>query len=109
MSDATSTPMEDQPIPMAAPMAPDWQQIALLLLWKLLPATDKVITFAPQDFADLMAAYAPGLPVIFFRPTAESTTLGLLTQDEAQALADKYNAELDEKNVTVGPGSDALQ
>lgn len=110
MTDNDSKPMEDQPLPQAPlQLIPDWQQIALLVLWKLLPASEKMITITPQDFADLLEAYAPGVPVIFFRPTAESTTLGLLTQPEAEKLAAQYDAELAEKAATVGPGSASLQ
>lgn len=110
MTDNDSKPMEDQPMPPPQlQLVPDWQQIALLVLWKLLPASEKTITITPQDFADLMAAYEPGVPVIFFRPTAESTTLGLLTQPEAEKLAAQYDAELAEKAATVGPGSASLQ
>lgn len=105
----TDTPMEDQPEPPRGQLVPDWQQIALLVLWKLLPPSEKTITFTPQDFADLMAAYAPDLPVIFFRPSPEATTLGLLTQAEAEAMSEQYNAELMAKQATPGPGSDALQ
>ena len=110
MTDTESKPLEDQPSPQAPmQLVPDWQQIALLVLWKLLPADAKTITFTPQDFADMMAAYAPDLPVVFFRPSNEATTLGLLTREEAEALAAQYNAELADKAVTPGPGSDALQ
>lgn len=93
--------MTDQPVPEVAKpspvqqLTPDWQQIALLLLWKLLPTTDKTITITPQDFEDVMTAY-PGGPVILFRPTPESTLVGLATMDEAIALAASYNQQLAE-------------
>lgn len=107
--------MTDQPVPAVEQpspvqqLTPDWQQIALLLLWKLLPATEKMITLTPADFADMMAAYAPNPPVVSFRPAPESLTLGLLTQAEAEALAKQYNDELAAKAITPDPGSDALQ
>lgn len=103
-----SIPEVEKPSPVQQ-LTPDWQQIALLLLWKLLPATEKVITLTPADFADMMAAYAPNLPVVSFKPAPDSLTLGLLTQAEAEALAKQYNDELATKAVTPGPGSDALQ
>lgn len=107
--------MTDQPVPAVEQpspvqqLTPDWQQIALLLLWKLLPATEKTIKLTPQDFADMMAAYAPHPPVICFKPSQESTEIGLLPHDEAELLAKQYNDELAAKAVTPGPGSDALQ
>lgn len=89
--------MTEQPIPEAAPvqaqLVPDWQQIAPLLLWKLLPATERSVTLTPADFDELMAAYPDG-PVILFRPTPESTTVGLTSVSEAEALAASYNAAL---------------
>lgn len=101
-------PAVEQPSPIQQ-LTPDWQQIALLLLWKLLPATGRTVTLTPQDFADMLEAHAPNPPVIFFRPSQEATTVGLLTHAEAEALAKQYNDELEAKAVTPGPGSDALQ
>lgn len=106
--------MNDQPVPSVEQpspiqqLTPDWQQIALLLLWKLLPATEKTITLTPQDFADVMAAYPTG-PVILFRPTNEATMVGLATLQEAESLAAAYNRQLAAEAQQNAPTSDALQ
>lgn len=110
MNDNDSNPSVDQPTPLPPPtISPDWQQVALLLLWKLLPADARTIVFTPGDVADMMAAYEPGLPVICFMPSAESTRVGLLTQDEAEAMAATYNAELQAKAASAGPGTETMQ
>lgn len=105
--------MTDQPAPQAdqpAPLyhSPDWQQIALLLLWRLLPATERTITIVPQDMGDLMAAYPEG-PVILFRPTADATTVGLATLAEAEAFAKSYDLQLAIQEAQNAPSTDALQ
>jgi hypothetical protein len=102
--------MTDQPSPQgdslpSPPMAPDWQQIALLLLWKLLPAGQRSVTIRREDFADVMDSYH-GQPVITFRPGPEATEIGLATVEEAQAQAAAHDASLPQPNA---PASDALQ
>lgn len=104
------TPNAEKPSPVQK-MTPDWQQIALLLLWKFLPATERTIAIFPQDFTDLMAAYG-GLPVITFQPGESATVIGLVSESEAMALADAYNLEINRKHLDdlrPAPGTETLQ
>ena len=102
--------MTDQPVPEAAALTPqilpDWQKIALLLLWKLLPVTERQVTLTPADFEELMAAYPDG-PVILFRPAADSTVVGIATLEEAKTIAASYDAAL--PPAQNAPTSESLQ
>lgn len=67
-----------------------WQQIALLLLWKL-KGTSKVIVTA-EDIQSLTKAFAPGNPVFMIRGHEDSMEYQIINEERAFELA-KEDAE----------------
>lgn len=101
--------MSDQPI--AVELVPDWREICLMLLWKLLPADQKTVAFTLQEREALFEAYAPGVPVLVLKPQEEGGGLlvGLMSQPEAMAAAAAEGAAFQTPAPEMPAGTGTLQ
>lgn len=97
--------------PPAVELVPDWREICLMLLWKMLPADQKAVEFILADREALFDAYAPGVPVLVLRPleSGQGMTVSLMSQPEAQAMADAEGARFQAPAPPMPAGTGTLQ
>ncbi len=97
MENATQQSAKEQPenaVPIFNEAANQWQQFAMMLLWKL--KGQKKIMVSLKDVAQLRKAFAPGYPCIFLTMLPNGVEFQIVSEAEVGRRAAQHQQEMAE-------------